>query len=140
MTACLAGFCVLFDTDDLFLTFSKNLISSFHVLALISSIFSRGLSCSNNYKAAGSSSRAETEQRGNEVCSPVSVIKNNNVYDVSESGQRTHAESALLETPQQFHGESFMKKIFSPLNKHFNTYIVCCSGTFGLCTKQPKHC
>lgn len=56
------------------------------------------LSCSNNYKVDGSSSRAEMEQRGNEVCSPVSVIKNNSVYDVSESGQRTHAESALLET------------------------------------------
>lgn len=33
-------------------------------------------SCSNNYKAAGSSSRTEREWGGYEVCSPVSVIEN----------------------------------------------------------------
>lgn len=34
------------------------------------------LSCSNNYKADGSSSRTEREWGGNEVCIPVSMIEN----------------------------------------------------------------
>lgn len=80
----------------------KKLISSFHVLALISSIFSRSLSCSP-VQTITKRMVHQVEQRGSKVemkCVVQSVWKSpaHNVYDALESGQRTHTEYPLVGT------------------------------------------